>query len=282
MPAPGNDIVGHAFVVQVQPGDNLTAIRERYDVSYYELLEANPGVNFYRLRVGRSITIPTEYILPKYRRGVVINIAELRLYYFTPDGRYVYTFPVGLGRVDWRTPTAITKIIKKEQDPAWHPPKSIREYTLLKTGELLPDEIPPGPDNPLGRYALYLSKSGYMIHGTNVPTSVGTFISSGCMRLCDDAIQTLYYEVALGTTVYIVHYQNKAGWFDGTLYLESHIPAKQYAEQNSELSNMNAETAIYDSIGRQPAYVNWEAVNQAVRAHNGLPMPIGQRQELIR
>lgn len=281
MPARGNDIVGHAFTIRIEPGDSLDTIRRRYDVSYYELLEANPDVNFYRLRVGKSIIIPTEYILPKYRRGIVINIAELRLYYFTPDGRFVYTFPVGLGRIDWRTPTAVTRVIKKETEPVWRPPDSIREYTLEKTGELLPEIVLPGPKNPLGHYALYLSKSGYLIHGTNVPGSVGTFISSGCMRLLDDAIETLYNEVGIGTPVYIVHHQNKAGWFGNTLYLESQAPAKQYAEQLTDLSNMDAETAIYQSAANRPAYVNWNIVSQAVQSHTGLPVPVGQRYELM-
>lgn len=279
MPAPGNDIVGHAFVTQVEYGDSLDTLRNRYEVSYDSLVAANPHINFNRLRVGQKVVIPTEFILPKFRRGIVINIPELRLYYFTPDGHYVYTFPVGLGREDWRTPTAITKVIDKQTDPYWHVPKSIREYTLNKTGELLPDVVPPGPENPLGKYALVLGKTGYLIHGTNVPSSVGTFISSGCMRLLSEPIETLYYQVPIGTPVYIIHYPNKAGWFGDTLYLESHTAKSQYSDigQDPELSSMNAETAIYESVTSRPAYVNWGVVNQIARKRIGLPEPIGER-----
>lgn len=281
MPAPGNDIVGHAFVTQVRPGDSLDTLRQRYEISYDSLVAANPNINFYRLRIGQKVVIPAEYILPKFRRGIVINIPELRLYYFTPDGRYVYTFPVGLGREDWRTPTAITKVIQKQEDPYWHVPESIREYTVNKTGELLPDVVPPGPKNPLGKYALVLGKTGYLIHGTNVPSSVGTFISSGCMRLLSDPIETLYYQVSIGTPVYIIHYPNKAGWFGDTLYLESHAPKTQYAnsDQNPALSNMDAETAIYESVHNHPAYVSWHKVHEIENEQEGLPEPIGQRYE---
>lgn len=282
MPAPGNDIVGHAFVTQANRGDSLDTLRNRYEVSYDSLVAANPRVNFYRLRVGQKIVIPTEFILPKFRRGIVINIPELRLYYFTPDGRYVYTFPVGLGREDWRTPTAITKVIQKQEDPYWHVPESIRDYTLAKTGELLPDVVPPGPKNPLGKYALVLGKTGYLIHGTNVPSSVGTFISSGCMRLLSEPIETLYYQVSIGTPVYIIHYPNKAGWFGDTLYLESHAPKSQYSDINThdpELSEMDTEKAIYEAVGRHPAYVNWHIASQIANRQDGLPEPIGESAE---
>lgn len=282
MPSYGNDIIGHAFVTRVRSYDSVTKIRHRYDVSLNELVEANPDTNFYRLRVGQKIIIPAEYILPKYRRGIVINIPELRLFYFTPDGRYVYTFPVGLGRENWRTPTAAAKVIYKEAYPSWHPPDTIREYYLEKTGEVLPDVVPPGPKNPLGKYALYLSKNGYLIHGTNIPDSVGTFISSGCMRLLDDAIETLYANVGVGTQVHIVHHQVKVGWYGDTLYLESHTPIDSYQEYNQdfgppELNSMDTENAIYQATAGRPAYVNWNLVNQAVRNHDGVPEPIGKR-----
>jgi len=281
MPAPGNDIVGHVFAVKVLRGDSVTTIRQRYDISLDGLVAANPDINFYRLRVGQKIVIPDEFILPKFRRGIVINIPELRLYYFTPDGRYVYTFPVGLGRELWRTPTAIARVISKKEDPVWHPPESIREYTLEKRGDLLPYAVLPGPDNPLGKYALFLSKTGYMIHGTNAPDSVGTFISSGCMRLLKEPIETLYQEVEVGTPVYIVHFPNKAGWFGDTLYLESHHPVTGYDPTDSDLNTMSASNAIYNTINLQPAYVNWNLVKDTVENHEGIPTPIGQRHELI-
>lgn len=167
MPPIGDDIIGQNYTITVQIKDSLTAIREKHDVSYEELIEANPAINFYKLKVGQKVIIPKQFILPKFRRGIVINIPELRLYYFTPDGKNVYTFPIGLGREGWRTPIAAAQVVSKNEDPVWYVPKSIRDYVLNKTGEELPTSVPPGPKNPLGKYALYLSLNGYLIHGTN-------------------------------------------------------------------------------------------------------------------
>lgn len=276
IPPSGDDIVGQNYTITVKKGDSLTTIRQKHEVSYDELLEANPKINFYRIRVGQIVVIPKQYILPKFRRGIVINIPELRLYYFTPDGQNVYTFPVGLGREDWRTPLINAIVTGKEPNPAWHVPNSIRQYVLAKTGENLPEVVPPGPKNPLGKYALHLSVDGYLIHGTNAPTSVGTFISSGCMRLMRDSIEELYNDVQVGTPVHVIHYPNKAGWRDGKLYLESHPPINSYLRQStSELNNSSAQAAISEAVHMRPANVDWDAVADNVDQHLGIPKPIG-------
>lgn len=281
MPAPGNDIIGKNYTITVHAGDSLTTIREHNNVSYEELLEANPNIDFYKLRVGQEVIIPKQFILPKYRRGIVINTAELRIYYFTPDGRYVYTFPVGLGRVNWRTPLTSATVVNKEKDPVWHVPDDIRDYVLKKTGELLPKNVPPGPKNPLGSYALYLSTPGYLIHGTNAPHSVGTFISSGCMRLMREPIELLYQEAQIGTPVHVIHYPNKAGWYNDKLYLESHSSIDSYAEQpESALNKLRAEEAIYEAIHLRPAHINWDEVSTITKTHLGIPKPIGSRFDI--
>jgi len=278
MPDYGNDIVGKNYVITVGRGDNLTAIRQNNDISYEELLEANPSINFYKLKVGQRIIIPKQFILPKFRTGIVINIAELRLYYFTPDGRDVYTFPVGLGRVDWRTPLASTKVVKKEKDPVWNVPDDIRNYIFRKTGKLIKKIIYPGPDNPLGEYSLRLSINGYLIHGTNAPTSVGTFISSGCMRLNADAIKLLYEQVPVGTLVHIIHQPNKAGWYDNRLYLESHDQIGSYTRQpESDLNELNVRYTIYKATYMRPANVNWSAVSYITKESTGIVQQIGVR-----
>jgi L,D-transpeptidase ErfK/SrfK len=283
MPAPNDDLIGQNYTITVRKGNSLTTIRQQNGISYDELLVANPNIDFYKLKVGQQVIIPKQFILPKYRRGIVINTAELRLYYFTPDGKYVYTYPVGLGRVDWRTPLASARVVRKTADPTWHVPNDIRDYVLKKTGKLLPYSIPPGPKNPLGRYALYLSKSGYMIHGTNRPRSVGTFISSGCMRLMREPIRQLYQEAQVGTPVHIIHYPYKAGWRGDKLYLESHIPIDSYVEQpESVLNETNVQEAIYEAIHLRPAYINWEAVSRTIKNHRGIPKPIGKKFNLAR
>lgn len=276
MPTPGNDIIGHVFTTKVQAQDSVTTLRQRYEVSYNELVEANPKVNFYKLKVGQDIVIPTQYILPAFRHGIVINTPELRLYYFSPDERFVFTYPVGLGRMNWRTPTTITKVIKKQEKPTWYVPESIREYMYEAHDKLLPDFIPPGPDNPLGEYALYLEKRGYLIHGTNAPESVGMFVSSGCMRLSADAIEKLYQEVDADTPVYIIHHAIKAGWFDNLLYLEAHAPVK-HSEKISDLNHKDIDTAIAEATNNRPAHINLQLVNSVMKKRTGIPTPIGEQ-----
>lgn len=281
MPSPGNDIIGQSHFITVRRGESLTTIRKDNGVSYDELIEANPNINFYKLRVGQKVIIPKQFILPKYRHGIVINTAELRIYYFTPDGKYVYTFPAGLGRKNWRTPLAAATVVRKTKYPVWHAPDDIRNYILEKTGELIPKDIPPGPKNPLGKYALYLSKAGYMIHGTNAPTSVGTFISSGCIRLLQEPIEMLYQEVQIGTPVHIIHQPNKAGWYNDKLYLESHHHVDSYEEQPaSPLNEIDVRSAIYDAIHLRPAYIDWNSVSRITRDQIGLPQQIGSRFDL--
>lgn len=273
MPEKGDDIIGQIFTVQIQAGDTLTKISEKYEVSFHEILEANPNIHPRRLRIGDSVVIPTEFILPKYRQGIIINIPELRLYYFTPDGHYVFTTPVGLGRSGWRTPTMITKIISKVLNPTWHVPDEIIEHAA-KQGVILPHNVPPGPDNPLGEYALYLARDGYLIHGTNDSNSVGKYFSSGCIRLYNDAIKTLYEMVATGTKVYILHHANKVGWFNGELYLEAHVPVSN-TEPASSLNTQDPEAVIEAEAAKHPVHIDWNSVNRIAKQQLGIPQPAG-------
>jgi L,D-transpeptidase ErfK/SrfK len=274
MPKPGDDVVGENYYITVEPHDNLTKIRMRNEVSEHELLEANPEVNFSKLKVGQKLLIPMQMILPPYRHGIVLNMVELRLFYFSSDGKYLFTFPVGMGRVNWRTPTIISKIVKKEKDPTWFVPDSIRDYTLETKGELLPEYVLAGPKNPLGKYALYLQKDGYLIHGTNQPESVGTFVSSGCIRLWDNPIEMLYEDVPIGTPVYIIHHVNKAGWLGNKLYLETQIPVS-LDEMPTVLNDISAETAIFNATKYRPAIIDWDKVSQIKEDQTGVPTLVG-------
>lgn len=283
MPPIGDDLIGESYTITVEEGESLTTIRKKHGISYNELLAANPTIDFYKLRVGQKVFIPKTFILPKFRHGIVINTAELRLYYFTPDGKQVYTFPIGLGRPGWRTPLTAATIVRKAEHPPWYVPDDIRAYVLKKTGRLLPEVVKPGPKNPLGNYALYLSKSGYLIHGTNAPRSVGTFISSGCARLLRKPIEFLYQEVEVGTPVHIIYYPNKAGWRKNELYLESHTPIDSYAKKpESPLNEVNVQTAIYEAIYHRPAHVDWQKVKRITKEHFGFPQVIGKKFKLTK
>lgn len=276
MPKAGNDIIGEIYTVKAQPGDTLDKLGLRYGMSAHEMMEANPGLNFNsKLRGGQKLVVPAQFILPPFRKGIVINMAELRLYYFTSDGKYVMTFPVAMGRDQWRSPVTSTTVVWKETEPVWHVPESIRNYKFETTGEVLPDEIPPGPDNPLGHYALHLGKAGYLIHGNNSPSSIGKFVSSGCVRMRNADIETLFNVVAVGTPVRITHYPNKVGWFNGQLYLESQVPVA-IQDDASDLNITSVEDAINMGLKNRTAVIDWKAAEKIAKKHSGIPELIGQ------
>lgn len=269
MPSPGNDIVGEVTTVQAESGESLDAIGEHYGVGLHEMLEANPNLveSAQQLSAGEEVVIPTQFVLPKYRKGIVINLAECRLYYFSKDGRYVYTYPVGLGRKGWRTPLTSTTVIRKSSNPTWTPPATIKAFVYEQTGNKLPKSIgPEDPENPLGPYAMYLGKNGYLIHGTNQPWTVGKLNSAGCIRLSNNDVTELYQQVKTGTPVRIIHQPYKAGWQDGRLYLEAHKPVN-LSELPSELNLMSVKCMPHSKT----AQVNWEGLREIAEQQHGVP-----------
>ena len=175
--------------------------------------------------VGSEIALPMQHVLPDApRRGIVVNLADMRLYYFRDDEWPPQTFPIGIGHGVNRTPTGVTWVTARREDPTWIPPPSLR---AAEPG--LPAAIGPGPDNPLGAFALNLGWPNYVIHGTNRPYGIGRQVSGGCIRLYPDHIAVLFARVAVGTPVTIVDQPVKLGWFGGELYLEMH-PTQSEAE----------------------------------------------------
>lgn len=279
MPMPGNDLIGSTMTVRAESGETLNDIGDKYGVGLHEMLEANSSLSQNELYGGEEVIIPTQFVLPKYRQGIVINMPECRLYYFTPDGRYVLTYPVGLGRDGWRTPTASTTVIRKTSDPTWTVPPSIHDYVYEQTGKWLPHVVPPGPENPLGPYAMYLGKNGYLIHGTNQPWSIGKLISAGCIRLYNADVSELYRYVKTGTPVRIIHQPYKAGWQNGRLYVEAHIPIN-LKEPPSELNMISAEKSVL-AAAHNYHYVNWASVRDIIEQKNGMPEMVGGSQYTV-
>ncbi len=275
MPPAGTDIIGQVITVEAQSGDTLLKIANDYNIGWHEIMEANPDVNPQRLHWGQRIVIPTAYILPPFREGIVINLAELRLYYFSPDKKYVYTYPVGLGRREWRTPVVDSVVVNKKQDPTWFVPNTIRDFVFEQTGKELPEFMGPGPDNPLGQYAIYMQKAGYLIHGTNQPWSVGKLVSSGCIRLLPPDIEELYNNVHIGQKVRIIHHPYKLGWNNGKLYLEAHLPVN-IADPISHLNIISADDAIRDAVKGHDVKINWERVEQTIQHQLGVPVAISE------
>jgi len=280
LPTDNEDIVGEIQTTTVRAGESLGEVGRRFDVGVYEMIEANPKLDPWAPTTGSVVIIPTQFILPKVpREGLVLNLAEMRLYYFHPDKQLVTTHPLGIGKKGWTTPLGQTVIINKKKDPPWYPPKSIHEEHLAK-GDNLPPVVPGGtPDNPLGRYALYLglkglsSKTGsFLIHGTNRPAGVGVRVTHGCIRLFPEDIETLFYKVPIGTPVHIIHEPFKVGWHKQHLYLEAHQPLTepQYTGSNSLARLITIiEATIAGSYS-----VNWTSAKMAAQSAHGYPVRI--------
>nr|WP_319593362.1 L,D-transpeptidase family protein [Alkalilimnicola sp. S0819] len=279
LPPDDVNIIGRLQWVEASEEDTLIDIGLRHGVGYEEIVAANPDVDPFLPGAGTQVLLPTRYILPSGpREGLVLNLAELRIYYYPPaqrgKPRTVETYPVGIGRMDWQTPLGETRITAKIEDPVWYPPASIRAEARAQ-GEEMPRQVPAGPDNPLGRHAMTLGLPGYLIHGTNRPMGVGMRVSHGCVRMMPEHIESLIYRVSVDTPVRIVDERYKVGWFAGQLYLEAHpAPDGQVIEAGS------AEQAAFAKIAQQlsarPHRVDTTRVREALGHSRGVPVPISR------
>ncbi|GAB4389396.1 MAG: L,D-transpeptidase family protein [Thermodesulfovibrionales bacterium] len=218
--ADDDSVIGLEQSYQVKPGESLHEIARRFGLGFNEIAAANPGVDPWVPAEGRLLSIPTRWVLPDApREGIVINLAEMRLYHFVnPEGaRLVKTYPIGIGREGFDTPTGEFSVVQKIKDPPWIVPESIRAEKPE-----LPAVVPPGPDNPLGSHAMRLSNPSYLIHGTNRPFGVGWRASHGCIRLYPEDIGELYQAAKDGEKVRIVYQPVKAGVEEGKVYVEVH------------------------------------------------------------
>jgi L,D-transpeptidase ErfK/SrfK len=247
--------------------DSLVELARHYDVGYNEITSANRRVDPFIPQVGTSVTIPRIWILPDAspRKGIVINLAEMRLYYFHPRTRdLVETFPVGIGDEGWDTPTGTYRIIQKIVNPAWHVPVSIRR----KRPEL-PKVFPPGGDNPLGSHALRLSSGKLLIHGTNRPFGIGRKVSHGCIHLYPEDIVTLFHKVPLGTRVAIVRQQVKAAEVNGWVVVEIHGEEGENLEREALRVLKRKGLLARADIGR---------LKVALRVRSGVPTDITRNE----
>lgn len=234
-------IVGTVSTYVIEHDDTLLDVARRFDIGFVALVAANPGVDPWLPGEGLTVLLPTAHILPDApHRGLVINLTEMRLYYYRQPGAEPETHPVGIGSEGKDTPLGSTTIVRKQANPTWYVPASIRAEKPE-----LPAVMPPGPDNPMGLYALYLGFTGgsFRIHGTNQPFAVGRRVTHGCMRLYPEDIEDLFRKVDPGTPVTFVDQPVKVAWQDGELYMEVH-PSKAQADQLEEEHQMMDEPAV--------------------------------------
>lgn len=276
LPAAGDDLIGEIKSVETRYEDTLYTIARKHDLGFLEIKEANPGVDPWLPGKGTRIVLPTRFILPPGpRKGIVINLAELRLYYYPAESGKVITYPLGIGREGWSTPTGHTRITQKTHKPSWYPPESIRTEAAAE-GKILPKVVAPGPDNPLGEYALSLSLSNYLIHGTNKPYGVGMRVSHGCVRLYPEDIEELYSIVKVGVPIRIVNLPYKAGWSEGRLYIEAHTPL---SEQLSEGQNFTPMVkAVLSALKDKKFKPDWETMRLATLNKLGIPTLVPLKQ----
>ena len=289
LPPADVDVVGQVQVMEAHQDDTLLDIARRHDLGQNEILLANPGVDRWLPEAGSIVVLPNRYIIPTAKRsGLVLNLPEMRLYFFpkTKPGKFpvMVTHPVSVGRMDWVTPLGKTKVAAKQKDPSWRPPKSIKEEAALD-GNILPDVIPAVPDNPLGRYAIRLGIPGYLIHSTNKPYGVGMRVTHGCVRMYPEDIEVLFDDVPVGTPVQIVNQPIKLGWLADTLFIELHPPLDedlhQYENYLQQVLDAIAEfiadrDTTLEGESTRSFTLNGKAIRQAVEEKNGIPVAISR------
>jgi L,D-transpeptidase ErfK/SrfK len=268
----GEDVIGQLAVIRVEKGDTLPDMARHFSVGLNAISAANPGVDVWVPEDGERITLPLSFILPDApQKGIVVNLAAMRLFHFKGEGESltVSTYPVGIGTKERPTPTGQMHVTRKASRPTWYVPASIAE-DHRKKGDPLPAKVPPGPENPLGEYALYLSKSGYLIHGTNKPASIGLKATNGCLRLYPENIEMLYQAAPVNTPVLIVHQPYVIGQRDGVLYLEAHTPWE--GSGASELEKINAKLKTIET--KSARALDWNKVRKVQTEARGIPVPI--------
>ncbi len=263
------DVIGESYTVVVEdPKQTLIDIARRHNIGYEEIRMANPDVSLWVPGVGTEVVIPAQYILPPApREGVIVNLSELRLYYYPADKPgIVETYPVSVGREEFATPVGITRTTVKVKDPAWAPPASMRREAAAR-GEPAPSVVPAGPENPLGEHAILLAMPSYLIHGTNRPDGVGMRVSRGCIRMYPEDIESLYERLPSGTQVNLMDAPFKAGFAaDGTLFVQSYPQLEENVEGFEPLLNaLERVTELTDN----DTEIDAERIQHAVEAPDG-------------
>lgn len=278
LPAGEDDLIGQNEIIIIDTQETLADVARQYDVGHEEIRHANPEVEFWLPEKGDEVLLPRSHILPDARRkGIVLNVPEMRLYYF-PEACVnekpcrVTTHPVSIGRQDWQTPLGDTHVTGKKANPTWRPPESIRKEAA-EEGTFLPAVVPPGPNNPLGAHAIYLEIPGYLIHGTNKPWGVGIRATHGCVRLYPEDIESLFEVVENGTLVQIISQPVKFGWQGDTLFMEVHTPLEEDLEGNLHLEDM-AFNRLGEVALRRSFVLDSLEFQRALSERQGIPVAV--------
>ncbi len=281
---PDDDVIGTVQVTVASAEDTLSDIARRFNIGYEEIVRANPKVDPWLPGEGREIVIPTQYVLPNApREGVVINLAAMRLFYFSKvkagEPQVVYTHPLGIGKVGWATPLGATRVVRKAKDPTWRPGPGVRAEHK-KNGEILPAVVPPGPDNPLGTRAMYLGWPQYLIHGTNKPYGVGLRSSHGCIRMYPEDVEMIYEKIPVGEKVRVVNQPFVFGWHDGQLYLQAYDvledDTRDWQKAQKRLLSKSLADRIQKELKSRAEAINWDSVSKVAHDPHGIPVSVSR------
>ena len=309
LPPDGYDAVGAVSSITARAEDTLLDIARRHGLGYEDIVRANPEVDAWLPGEGTEVVLPTRFVLPPGpRHGIVLNLAEYRMYYYPParagETRVVMTYPMSIGRMDWATPLGATRVVAKVTNPTWYPPDSVRKEHE-EDGRPLPRTVPPGPDNPLGAHAMRLGLPGYLIHGTNRPAGVGMRVTHGCIRMFPEDIEFLFDHVPVDTPVRIINEPIKIGWYGDELLMEVHRsldvapvaveesadgvvvdtsampPADQAAAAPAaEPTTRNRLTSVtvqfVEATSDRPGELDWDFAEALLARADGIPAGVGR------
>jgi L,D-transpeptidase ErfK/SrfK len=277
---PTDAVFGEDQTVETVYEDTLYDLARKYSLGSEELIRVNPGIDPWLPGAGKQLIIPGRHILPPGpHEGIVVNLPEHRLYYYPKPKRgqpqEVITYPVSIGKMDWRTPLGLTHVISKQKDPTWYPPESVRKEHLA-AGDPLPARVPPGPDNPLGAYAMRLAAGNgtYLIHGTNNPIAVGLAVTHGCIRMYPDDVAALFPLVPVGTPVRLINEPIKVAWVDGELLLEAHPPVNAEG-QSFEPDVDQFSDLLRRAVGDTTVAIHWDYAREVLQKANGVIATVG-------
>jgi L,D-transpeptidase ErfK/SrfK len=268
-------VIGEDQTVVTVYEDTLYDLAAKFSLGSEELIRVNPGIDPWLPGAGKTLVVPGRHILPPGPRdGIVVNLPEHRLYYFPKPKRggpvEVITYPVSIGKMDWRTPLGITHVIGKQKNPVWYPPESVRKEHA-EAGDPLPASVPSGPDNPLGLFAMRLAAGNgtYLIHGTNNPIAVGLAVTHGCIRMYPDDVAALFPLIPVGTQVRLINQPIKVAWVDGELLLEAHPPVDAEGQSFEPNIDQFAEL-LRAAVGDTTVAIHWDYAREVLQKADGV------------
>ena len=275
LPPANNDIIGDIQYESATTRDNISKIAYRYDIGFNAIQKANPQYHPSNLfKSETTLQIPTRHLLPNHTRaGIVVNLPEMRMYYFPKGSNEVLTYPIGIGKVGKNIPMQKAVVTRKATNPYWYPPQDIIDFNR-EQGVNLPKIMPPGPDNPLGTYAIYMSIPTYLIHSTIFPESVGRRASFGCIRMYEADIEEFYPTITRGVPIEIIDEPVKLGWQTNRLYLETYDVLED-SSNTDKTTVAGIVDLVLDETKNQPTLIDWQGIMFVANEKDGIPHEIG-------